>query len=185
MKLHGASENATAPDWRRWKSPPGGAGHTFGASEIGALFHLYCGEVYCSTIWRTRLYATSNWSVVTLGLALSISYASPDASPLPLLLVGLLILMFLMIEARRYRYFNVRRALSLDRNKFLRAAAASLWQALARRMTGCSGSGLSDAAISYQLLASARPPDPPQLRIDLRVTRARLRRQDHGPSDSG
>ncbi|WP_424449914.1 DUF2270 domain-containing protein [Primorskyibacter sedentarius] len=71
---------------------------------------MYRGEVYRSTIWRTRLDTTTNWAVVTLGVALSISFASPDASPLPLVLVGVLIILFLMLEARRYRYFNVWRA---------------------------------------------------------------------------
>ncbi len=80
------------------------------SAEIGAVAHLYRGEVYRSTIWRTRLDTTTNWSVVTLGLALSISFASPDASPLPLALVGVLIVFFLILEARRYRYFNVWRA---------------------------------------------------------------------------
>lgn len=82
----------------------------FTPPEIGALAHLYRGEVYRSTIWRTRLDATTNWSVVSLGIALSISYSSPTASPLPLLLVGVLITVFLYLEARRYRYFNVWRA---------------------------------------------------------------------------
>ncbi|MBI6630343.1 DUF2270 domain-containing protein [Pontibaca salina] len=80
------------------------------AAEIGAVSHLYRGEVYRSTIWRTRLDTTTNWAVVTLGIALSISFASPNASPLPLILVGILIILFLMLEARRYRYFNVWRA---------------------------------------------------------------------------
>ncbi|MEZ5812026.1 MAG: DUF2270 domain-containing protein [Rhizobiaceae bacterium] len=80
------------------------------AAEIGALAHLYRGEVYRSTIWRTRLDTTTNWSVVTLGIALSIAFSSPEASPLPLILVGVLIFFFLMLEARRYRYFNVWRA---------------------------------------------------------------------------
>jgi len=79
-------------------------------SEVTAIAHLYRGEVYRSTIWRTRLDTTTNWAVVTLGVALSISFASPDASPLPLVLVGVLIIFFLMQEARRYRYFNVWRA---------------------------------------------------------------------------
>ncbi len=82
----------------------------FNAPEVGALAHLYRGEVYRSTIWRTRLDATTNWSVVSLGIALSISYSSPTASPLPLLLVAALIAVFLYLEARRYRYFNVWRA---------------------------------------------------------------------------
>lgn len=80
------------------------------AAEIGALAHLYRAEIYRSTIWRTRLDTTTNWTVVTLGVALSITFASPNASPIPLLLVGILILFFLMIEARRYRYFNIWRA---------------------------------------------------------------------------
>lgn len=82
----------------------------FTAAEIGALAHLYRGEVYRSALWRTRLDTTTNWSVVTLGVALSITYSSPDASPLPLVLVGVLIMFFLALEARRYRYFNVWRA---------------------------------------------------------------------------
>lgn len=82
----------------------------FDGPAMGALAHLYRGEVYRSTIWRTRLDATTNWSVVSLGIALSISYASPTSSPLPLLLVAALIFVFLYLEARRYRYFNVWRA---------------------------------------------------------------------------
>lgn len=83
---------------------------SFSAAEIGAIAHLYRGEVYRSTIWRTRLDNTTNWSVVTLGIALSITFSSTDASPLPLVLVGILISLFLVLEARRYRYFNVWRA---------------------------------------------------------------------------
>jgi uncharacterized membrane protein len=92
------------------QSQQGPSSDLFNASEIGALAHLYRGEVYRSTIWRTRLDATTNWSVVTLGLAISISFQDAKASPLPLLLVGILIAMFLVLEARRYRYFNVWRA---------------------------------------------------------------------------
>ena len=93
----------------------------FSAAEIGALAHLYRGEVYRSTIWRTRLDTTTNWAVVTLGVALSITYSSPEASPLPLLLVGILILLFLALEARRYRYFSVWRARSrwMERHFFV------------------------------------------------------------------
>lgn len=80
------------------------------AAEIGAIAHLYRGEVYRSTLWRQRLDTTTNWAVVTLGIALSIAFASPQASPLPLVLVGILIIFFLMLEARRYRFFNVWRA---------------------------------------------------------------------------
>ena len=50
---------------------PASLGHEFSAAEIGALAHLYRGEVYRSTIWRTRLDNTTNWAVVTTGIALS------------------------------------------------------------------------------------------------------------------
>ncbi len=84
--------------------------HPYDSAEIGALAHLYRGEVYRSTLWRQRLDHTTNWAVVTTGIALSLSFAAPDASPLPLILVGLLVVVFLIFEARRYRYFNVWRA---------------------------------------------------------------------------
>lgn len=92
----------------------------FTSAELGALSHLYRGEIYRSTIWRTRLDTTTNWAVVTLGVALSITFSSPSASPLPLVLVGILILFFLMLESRRYRYFNVWRARArwLERHLF-------------------------------------------------------------------
>ena len=82
----------------------------FDIAEIGAVAHLYRGEVYRSTVWRTRLDQTTNWAVVTTGLALSLTFAGPSASALPLILVGLLVAVFLLFEARRYRYFNVWRA---------------------------------------------------------------------------
>ena len=82
----------------------------FSAAEIGALAHLYRGEVYRSTAWRTRLDSTTNWAVVTTGIALSATFSSAHASPLPMVLVGLIVTVFLLFEARRYRYFNVWRA---------------------------------------------------------------------------
>jgi uncharacterized membrane protein len=92
--------------------------HEFDTATIGALAHLYRGEIYRSTIWRTRLDNTTNWAVVTLGIALSVTFSSQEASPLPLLLAGILSIVFLIFEARRYRYFNVWRARArwLERN---------------------------------------------------------------------
>jgi len=82
----------------------------FTSAEMGALAHLYRGEIYRSTTWRTRLDNTTNWAVVTTGIAFSITFSGVKASPLPLVLVGLLVIVFLIFEARRYRYFNVWRA---------------------------------------------------------------------------
>lgn len=91
------------------KAPPAPF-HQFNAAEIGAIAHLYRGEVYRSTVWRTRLDNTTNWAVAGLGLALSISFSRSEASALPIVLMGILIAVFLVFEARRYRYFNVWRA---------------------------------------------------------------------------
>src|ERR1700750_761865 len=82
----------------------------FNPAELGAIAHLYRGEIYRSPIWRTRLDNTTNWSIVTMGIALSTTFSSKEASPLPLILIGLLLAVFLGLEARRYRYFNVWRA---------------------------------------------------------------------------
>lgn len=116
-----------------------GPRNTFDAAEMGAIAHLYRGEVYRSTIWRTRLDNTTNWSIVTMGIALSTTFSSPDASPLPLVLVGLLLAVFLGMEARRYRYFNVWRARArwLETNFYapiFHGAARNVgWQAILAR----------------------------------------------------
>src|SRR5258708_12218663 len=60
-----------------------------------------------SKVWRARLDATTNWAVATTGIAMSVSFGSPANSPLPLVLVALMSMVFLVIEARRYRYFDI------------------------------------------------------------------------------
>jgi uncharacterized membrane protein len=50
---------------------------TCSIAEIGAIAHLYRGEIYRSTVWRTRLDSTTNWAVVTTGIALSAAFSAP------------------------------------------------------------------------------------------------------------
>ncbi|MHA7776515.1 DUF2270 domain-containing protein [Roseibium sp. M-1] len=80
------------------------------SGTLTALAHLYRAEVFRSTHWRTRLDNTTNWAVVTTGIALSATFSNVEASPLPMVLVGLLVSVFLVFEARRYRYYNMFRA---------------------------------------------------------------------------
>ena len=75
-----------------------GAKREFNAAEIGAIAHLYRGEVYRSTVWRTRLDNTTNWAVAGLGLAMSISFSHTEASALPILLMGGLMVVFLFLR---------------------------------------------------------------------------------------
>ncbi len=79
----------------------------FTAAELGAVAHLYRGEIYRSTAWRSRLDNTTNWSIVTMGIALSTTFSSRDATALPLILIGLLLAIFLGVETRRYQYYTV------------------------------------------------------------------------------
>ena len=79
----------------------------FNGAGLTMLAHLYRGEMYRSKVWRTRLDATTNWAVATTGIALSVAFSNVENSPLPLVLVALLDLVFLAIEARRYRYFDI------------------------------------------------------------------------------
>ncbi len=104
-------DNTSHWDWPKQNIDP---------AVLGALAHLYRGEVYRSTLWRTRLDNTTNWAVVTTGIALSATFSSVDASPLPMVLVGLLVSVFLIFEARRYRYYNIfhRRARVLETGLF-------------------------------------------------------------------
>ena len=80
---------------------------TFGPAEIGALAHLYRGEMYQSKVWRNRLDTTTNWAVVITGIALSVTFSNADASPIPILLVSWVVIVFLFFEARRYLYYDL------------------------------------------------------------------------------
>ena len=88
-------------------SEPSAKNLQYSPSELTTLAHLYRGEMYRSKIWRTRLDTTTNWAVATTGIALSVSFSEASISPSPLVLVSLLVAIFLNIEARRYRYFDI------------------------------------------------------------------------------
>lgn len=79
----------------------------YSPAELSTLAHLYRGEMYRSKVWRTRLDTTTNWAVATTGIALSVCFSDSTISPVPLVLVSLLVMIFLNIEARRYRYFDI------------------------------------------------------------------------------
>ncbi len=72
-----------------------------------AMVHFYRGEITRSNVWRTRLDSTTNWAVVTTGAVLTFAYGSPGNSHVVILLSLLLVLLFLIIEARRYRYYEL------------------------------------------------------------------------------
>lgn len=77
---------------------------------IQVMVHFYRGEVARSNIWRQRLDQTTNWAVVTVAGMISFSFSNRDATHLLLLLSNFVVLGFLWMEARRFRYFAVYRA---------------------------------------------------------------------------
>lgn len=72
-----------------------------------AMVHFYRGEVQRSNMWRQRLDNTTNWAVITTGAALSFALSDPAHHYGVIILNTLLVTLFLWIEARRYRYYEL------------------------------------------------------------------------------
>jgi len=72
-----------------------------------AMVHFYRGELGRSNTWRTRLDNTTNWAVVTTGAAISFALSDPVHHYGVIILDTLLVTLFLWIEARRYRYYEL------------------------------------------------------------------------------
>ena len=75
-----------------------------------AMVHLYRGEVGRANTWRTRLDGTTNWAVLTTGATLSFAFSSVENTHIMILINSLLIMYFLYIEARRYRFYDLWRS---------------------------------------------------------------------------
>ncbi|XGI83920.1 DUF2270 domain-containing protein [Halorutilales archaeon Cl-col2-1] len=90
---------------------------------FGLMGHLYRGELGRATAWRTRLDRTTNWAVVVTATLLTWGFSSPD-NPHYVLLGGIVaVLVFLVVEARRYRTYDVwrSRVRILEENVFANA----------------------------------------------------------------
>jgi len=94
-------------------APPGrppesgiAAARGFSGGDAGLMAHFYRGEMNRLTVWRNRMDVTSNWAIlVTIGL-LSLSLQHPSADSLLVVNVATLWVL-LIIEARRYRFYDV------------------------------------------------------------------------------
>ncbi len=74
------------------------------------LAHYYRGEIQRSNMWRQRLDATTNWAIITTMGMMSICFSSAKPPHALFILTNLTLALFLWIEARRYRYFDIWRA---------------------------------------------------------------------------
>lgn len=77
---------------------------------IQALVHLYRGELNRATQWRIRLDNTTNWAIFSVMGLVTFSLSDPGHSHVGILAGMMLVLAFLNIEARRFRFFDVWRA---------------------------------------------------------------------------
>jgi uncharacterized membrane protein len=83
-------------------------GYRLKTSEfVTAMVHLFRAEIQRANVWRQRLDTTTNWAVVSTGATLSIAFSQPDIHHGIIILNTLLVMWFLLIEARRYRYYEL------------------------------------------------------------------------------
>ncbi len=74
---------------------------------VTAMVHFFRAEIQRANVWRQRLDTTTNWAVVATGAVLSIAFSQPSVHHSIIILNTLLVLWFLFIEARRYRYYEL------------------------------------------------------------------------------
>lgn len=83
-------------------------GYKLKTSEfVTAMVHFFRAEVQRANVWRQRLDTTTNWAVVATGATLSIAFGQATVHHSVILLNTMLVLWFLLIEARRYRYYEL------------------------------------------------------------------------------
>ena len=72
-----------------------------------AMIHFYRGEVQRSNTWRNRLDTTTNWAVLTAGATLSFVFSASTNPHFVIPINSILVAIFLLMEARRYRYYEI------------------------------------------------------------------------------
>jgi uncharacterized membrane protein len=78
---------------------------------INAMVHLYRGELGEATAWRSRIDTTSHWAVVLSATALSFVFSDKSSERHVLIpIVSLFCTFLLLMEARRYRFFDIWRS---------------------------------------------------------------------------
>lgn len=89
-----------------------------GRDEATVIAHFYRGEISRMITWRTRLDNTTNWAIAASAAMLSVSLSSPESHHGVILCCAVLVFLLMIIEARRYRFFEVsrRRVRLLERN---------------------------------------------------------------------
>jgi len=73
-----------------------------------AMVHFFRAEVQRANVWRQRLDITTNWAVVTTGAAISFAFSRAQAEDHRVIILDILLVsLFLWIETRRDRYYEL------------------------------------------------------------------------------
>ncbi|MDQ3907793.1 MAG: DUF2270 domain-containing protein [Acidobacteriota bacterium] len=83
------------------------AGRKVSSEFTTAMAHLHRGEIQRANTWRNRLDTTTNWAVITAGATLSFAFSAPVNPHFVILINTILVVFFLTMEARRYRYYEI------------------------------------------------------------------------------
>ncbi len=95
----------SAQSWPDFESQP------LSRSEyVTALVHLYRGELSRSLNWRARLDTTTNWAIIATLAVLTFSFNNPAYARDTLIGGMYATLVFMLHEARRFRFFDLYRA---------------------------------------------------------------------------
>ncbi|QRM30207.1 DUF2270 domain-containing protein [Microvirga sp. VF16] len=87
---------------------------------INVMAHYHRAEIARMAGWRDRIDRTTNWAITVVAAMLSVSLSTPTAHHGVLIFAMVLVLLLLVIEARRYRFFDVyrNRVRRMERNYF-------------------------------------------------------------------
>lgn len=75
--------------------------------KLTAITHFYRGEMDRMNTWRRRLDVTTNWAIITTAAFISFGFGSATVSHFVFVLATIFVLIFLFIEARRYKYYDL------------------------------------------------------------------------------
>lgn len=90
--------------------------------RVNAFVHYYRGELSKAVSWRDRLDRTTNWAIAAVAAALSVSLTRPEEHHGLLLFSMAIVFLLLVIESRRYRFFDIyrRRVRLIERGYYAR-----------------------------------------------------------------
>ncbi len=74
------------------------------------MVHFYRGELGRVMVWRERLDTTTNWAIASATAVLSVGLSRQEIPHIVFMLVNFVVFLLLVIEGRRYRYYDAFRA---------------------------------------------------------------------------